>query len=433
MQNWQPSNPVERRFMDAHTDWTRFAKDRAARLLIWQTDETDARLVQLYFQVQEETSCAVRTMRASFVSEARYARALMDELVAFYESRRETSNAQGMRADWQAPRRDGADSAHSAHSAHSADSVLDLLTLADSLMRHHPDIFPALVFVLEPTQVRDEAAWSRWLDGLLSAVAASPQLGERMRFVVPCTHAAPFDSLRQRHPDAVHLVQGRYSMASVPRELLAESGERGPNGEFRRLFVMLTETIESGSPARLEALRGAALRVAQREQWFDQCVVVHLIAGAAYLKWRDRERAIEAYRSAAESGRRAVDAGQAAGHKLVANGLFGEASVHLTHRAFAQAAYCYERAAASTAAAQDALMTVEAWRMGAVCWEKAGEREHALEAGFNALDAGLLIDESMRAQSNLRLVVEWLVKQIGAFDSRRGELSEKVAALRGGR
>ncbi|WP_322065842.1 hypothetical protein [Burkholderia ubonensis] len=421
MQNWQPTNPVERRFMDAHTDWMRFAKDKAARLMIWQTDETDAQLVQLYFQVQDEMSCAVRTMRASFVNESSYAKVLTDELIAFYDSRRDASNAQGLRADWQAPRNDG------------ANPVLYLLMVADSLTRHHPDIFPALVFVLEPAQVRDEAAWSRWLDGLLSAIAAAPTLGERVRIVVPRTDVAPLAGLLQRHQDAVRVVQGKYSMASVPRELLAESGERGANGEFRRLFVMLTETIEGGNRARLEELRMAALKVAEREQWFDQCVVVHLIAGAAYLKWRDRERAIDAYRSAADSGRRAVDAGHPAGHKLVANGLFGEASVHLTHKDYAHSAYCYERAATSTTTARDALMTVEAWRMSAVCWERAGEREHALEAGFNALDAGLLIDESMRVNSNLRFVVEWMVAQVGAFDRRRGELSEKVAALRGGR
>ncbi len=407
--------------MDAHTDWMRFAKDKAARLMIWQTDETDAQLVQLYFQVQDEMSCAVRTMRASFVNESSYAKVLTDELIAFYDSRRDASNAQGLRADWQAPRNDG------------ANPVLYLLMVADSLTRHHPDIFPALVFVLEPAQVRDEAAWSRWLDGLLSAIAAAPTLGERVRIVVPRTDVAPLAGLLQRHQDAVRVVQGKYSMASVPRELLAESGERGANGEFRRLFVMLTETIEGGNRARLEELRMAALKVAEREQWFDQCVVVHLIAGAAYLKWRDRERAIDAYRSAADSGRRAVDAGHPAGHKLVANGLFGEASVHLTHKDYAHSAYCYERAATSTTTARDALMTVEAWRMSAVCWERAGEREHALEAGFNALDAGLLIDESMRVNSNLRFVVEWMVAQVGAFDRRRGELSEKVAALRGGR
>ena len=421
MQNWQPTNPVERRFMDAHADWMSFAKDKAARLMIWQTDETDSELVRLYFQVQDETSCAVRTMRASFVDESGYAKALTDELVAFYDSRREGSDAQGVRANWQPPYDDG------------KNPLLYLFAVADSLMRHHPDVFPAMVFVLEPAKVRDDAAWVRWMDDVLSIIAVAPQLAERVRFVVPRIEIAPFAVLMQRHRAAVRVVQGKYSMASVPRELLAESGERGPSGEFRRHFVMLTEMIEGGSPARLEELRAAALSVAEREEWFDQCVVVHLIAGAAYLKWRDRERAIEAYRSAVSSGMRAVEAGHPAGHKLVANGLFGEASVHLTHRDYAHSAYCYERAVASTTAAKDGLMTVEAWRMSAVCWERAGERDHALEAGFNALDAGLMIDEPMRANSNLPMVVEWMVSQLGVQDRRRNALSEKVAALRSGR
>ncbi|MDN7859933.1 hypothetical protein QZM81_29425 [Burkholderia cepacia] len=421
MQNWQPTNPVERRFMDAHADWMSFANDKAARLMIWQTDETDSKLVRLYFQVQDETSCAVRTMRASFVDESGYAKALTDELVAFYDSRREGSDAQGVHANWQPPYDDG------------KNSLLCLFAVADSLIRHHPDVFPAMVFVLEPAKVRDDAAWVRWMDDVLSIIAVAPQLAERVRFVVPRIDIAPFAALMQRHRAAVLVVHARYSMASVPRELLAESGERGPSGEFRRHFVMLTEMIEGGSPARLEELRAAALSVAEREEWFDQCVVVHLIAGAAYLKWHDRERAIEAYRSAVGSGTRAVEAGHPAGHKLVANGLFGEASVHLTHRDYAHSAYCYERAVASTTAAKDGLMTVEAWRMSAVCWERAGERDHALEAGFNALDAGLMIDEPMRANSNLPMVVEWMVSQLGVQDRRRNALSEKVAALRSGR
>ncbi|MBJ9750221.1 hypothetical protein [Burkholderia cepacia] len=421
MQNWQPTNPVERRFMDAHADWMSFAKDKAARLMVWQTDETDSELVRLYFQVQDETSCAVRTMRASFVDESGYAKALTDELVAFYDSRREGSDAQGVRANWQPPYDDG------------KNPLLYLFAVTDSLMQHHPDVFPAMVFVLEPAKVRDDAAWVRWMDDVLSIIAIAPQLAERVRFVVPRIEIASFAVLMQRHRAAVRVVHAKYSMASVPRELLAESGERGPSGEFRRHFVMLTEMIEGGSPARLEELRAAALGVAEREEWFDQCVVVHLIAGAAYLKWRDRARAIEAYRSAVSSGMRAVEAGHPAGHKLVANGLFGEASVHLTHRDYAHSAYCYERAVASTTAAKDGLMTVEAWRMSAVCWERAGERDHALEAGFNALDAGLMIDEPMRANSNLPMVVEWMVSQLGVQDRRRNALSEKVAALRSGR
>ncbi|RQS36209.1 hypothetical protein DIE03_03395 [Burkholderia sp. Bp8992] len=421
MQNWQPTNPVERRFMDAHTDWMSFAKDKTARLMVWHTEKADTPLVRLYFQAQEDTSCAVRTMHAAFTNEAGYAQVLTDELIAFYDSCRDASGAPGMRADWQPPFFDG------------ADPVGYLLTVANSLIEHHPDVFPALVFVLAPARVDDEAAWVRWIDRLLSTVAASPPLAEHLRFVVLRTNIEPFAPLVQHHPTLVKIVHGRYSMASVPRELLAESGERGASGEFRRLFVTMSETIEGGSPARLEELRTAALKVAEREEWFDQCVVVHLIAGAAYLKWRDREQAIDAYQRAAGSGMRAVEAGHPVGHKLVANGLFGEASVHLTHKDHARAAYCYERAAAATTAAHDALMTVEAWRMSAVSWERAGEHEHALEAGFNALDAGLMLNDAMRVNSNLPLVVEWMVSQVDAFDRRRAELGEKVAALRGSR
>lgn len=47
--------------------------DRAARLMIWQTNEADAQLVQLYFQTQEEMSSAVIVMR-SISSTARITR-----------------------------------------------------------------------------------------------------------------------------------------------------------------------------------------------------------------------------------------------------------------------------------------------------------------------------------------------------------------------
>ncbi|MFP3711673.1 hypothetical protein SB783_47650, partial [Paraburkholderia sp. SIMBA_009] len=70
-----------------------------------------------------------------------------------------------------------------------------LLTVADSLIQHHPDVFPSLVFVLQPGKVRDEAAWVRWIDRLLSIVAVAPNRGERVRFVVPRTAVEPFAML----------------------------------------------------------------------------------------------------------------------------------------------------------------------------------------------------------------------------------------------
>ncbi|MET5116280.1 hypothetical protein AAHH79_39615, partial [Burkholderia pseudomallei] len=78
-------------------------------------------------------------------------------------------------------------------------------------MRHHPDIFPAMVFVLEPAKVRDDSAWVQWLDGLLTTIAVAQQLGERVRVVVPRTDIAPVATRTQRHRAAVRVVQGNYS------------------------------------------------------------------------------------------------------------------------------------------------------------------------------------------------------------------------------
>lgn len=420
MHGWQPVNPIERRLMQAHRDWLAFAQDARARLMVWQTNSADAPLVRLYFQAQEEMSCAVIVLRCACDDSAHYPHALAQELIDFYESRRAASNAQGLRADWHPP----------ANTAH--DGALYLLQVVDRLMRHHPDLFPGMVLVLEPQPSghrNGDATFERAAGDLLAAVALMPRISARLRFVVPRGTDSPLPSLSARFSDVVRVVEGRYAMQGVPRELLAESGERGPGADLRRLFVELGETIGEGDPAKTMQLHARALEIAGREQWLDQCVVLHLIAGAAWLKQRHDESALAAYRNAAECGRQALAAGHEAGHKLVANGLFGEASVNLVRGEFPQAACCYECAAVEMAAARDAMMTVEAWRMCADCWDKAGERELALEAGFNALDAGLGVDASMRRTGSLPLVVEWMARRVGAFDRRRPELREKVDAL----
>jgi len=422
MHTWQPVNPVERRLMLAHQDWLGFAQDASARLMVWQTNDADAPLVRLYFQAQAEMSCAVITLRSACDDSAQYPYALAQELIAFYENRRAASTEQGLRADWRAP----------ANTA--CDGALYLLQVVDSLLRHHPDFFPGMVLVLEPRYTGrrgDAAVFERAAGDLLALSAPAPQLFERLRLVVPRSADRALPSLAARFPELVRIVQGRYAMQSVPRELLAESGERGASGDLRRLFVELGETIGENDPARTMQLHARALEIAEREQWLDQCVVLHLIAGSAWLKQRHHDDALAAYRSATECGTRAVSAGHGAGHKLVANGLFGEASVHLVRKEFPQAACCYERAAIEMEAAPDAMMSVEAWRMSADCWDRAGERELALEAGFNALDAGLQVDASMRRTGSLPLLVEWMVKRVGAFDRRRPELQEKVDALLG--
>jgi len=420
MQDWQPSNPVERRFIAAHDDWLKFAQNEPARLLYWQTNEADQELIRVYFQAQQELSCAVFCLNADFIDADQYAAALSSEIVDFYDKSREGSAKNEIDANWQAPEK-----------VKPETQTQYLLKLASSLMQHHPDVFPGMVFVFCPPQLKDPQAFERWLDTLLQDNQTPPWQSGRIRFVLHGTDEKPLPLLQQKHPQRVQVVTGKYHMETVPRELIAASGERGPSGRFRRLFVELGETLAHNDTARLEILRNAALQISTQEKWFDQSVMIHLLAGAAYMKWQSPKNALDAYRQAEHFAGQALQVKHPAGNKLMVNALFGQASVWLTEGEHGDAARCYTQATPYAEADQDGLLAVEAWRMTGFCLEKIKLPDHAIEAGFKALQAGQWIDPPLRANSNLQLVVDWMLERVGAFGKRGNRLNELLTALYG--
>ncbi|WP_216857643.1 hypothetical protein [Burkholderia sp. S171] len=421
MPPFTPTNAVERRLLDAHADWLSFMHNRDARLLLWQTSEPDRELVKTYFGAGEQMSSAVLCLRTPFEQPARYADALAADIISFYEERRAGSEKNGIVADWRPPVRQ------------RETGVRYLLRVVESLMDHHADLFFVMVLVFVPGEARDDKAFSAWLSTLLTQDRDHDSFALRLRYATHILDETPCADFVRQWAEAVQVVHGKYHMQAVPRELVAQSGERGPGGQFRRLFVELAETLEHDDPARLKRLRAAALAVAQEAKWFDQCVVVDLLAGAAFLKWRDHGQALDAYRGAFASGAKAIEAGHPAGNKLAANALFGEASVHLTRNEPLKAVPCYERAAAHCEAAEDAILTVEAWRMHAWCLDRAHWRDAALESGFRALAAAGRMDAPMRAQSNVPVVAQWMLERIGPLHERRDALHVRLVTLFGPR
>jgi hypothetical protein len=156
MQNWQPSNPVERRLMNAHDDWLKFAHNKSARLLYWQTNQADQELIKVYFQGQQELSSAVFCLNSVFIDGEKYAAALSREIIDFYEKSREGSAQHGIEANWQVPAKNGRET-----------PTQSLLGLTNSLMQHHPDVFPGMVLIFRPPQVKKPHVFEHWLDTLL--------------------------------------------------------------------------------------------------------------------------------------------------------------------------------------------------------------------------------------------------------------------------
>ncbi|WP_244849755.1 hypothetical protein [Caballeronia sp. SL2Y3] len=420
MNDWHPTNPVERRFMAVHEDWLRFASDPQARLLYWHTSEADQRMIAAYIQRQSQLSSAVLRLHSTFDDADHYAAALADEIIAWYESGKEASTANGVTADWTPPLRDRNEAA-----------TPYLLRVTGSLMRHHPDAFPLLVLVIEPEPIRKPADFERWLDALLGRLEQDAWQAQRLRLMLTGTESEPLPRLIKERPQQVKVLHGRYHMEALPRELIADSGERGPAADFRRLFVALNDTITSGTPARLEELRSQALTITKAQGWPDQSVVVHLLAGAAYLKWDSPQLALSAYEQATRAGREAVQANHEAGNKLVINGLFGEASVYWMQADYARAAERYAQAAELAEADRDGFLSVEGWRMCSECFAQISRDDATVDAGLRALEAGALIPVPMRANSNLQMVAQSLLKRVGSFHKQRRELTSRLVALYG--
>lgn len=158
---------------------------------------------------------------------------------------------------------------------------------------------------------------------------------------------------------------------------------------------------------------------------------MHLLAGAAYLKWDSPQLALSAYEQATRAGREAVQANHEAGNKLVINGLFGEASVYWMQADYARAAERYAQAAELAEADRDGFLSVEGWRMCSECFAQISRDDATVDAGLRALEAGALIPVPMRANSNLQMVAQSLLKRVGSFHKQRRELTSRLVALYG--
>lgn len=418
--NWQPSNPVERRFMQAHADWLTFAEQPQAKLLYWQVNDDDLYLLNTYFQVQKENGCCTMQFYEKFTSGEEYASLLAENIISFYEQRREGSLAQGISAYWTAPKRDA-----------GLSETQYLLKIANELMQYHPDIFPGFLFVITPTDLKSLYKMEGWLRTLLSETENGVWASNRIRYVVYTTEQNLFSSLLADRPQQVQHMQSRYYSENAAREMIAESNERGDSGKFRRLFVELTETLKNNDRRRLESLSESALAITNKAGWFDQSVVVHLIAGAAYLSWKDNKSSLHAYEEALKAAESAKAAEHPAGNKLIVNAIFGICSVYLMNKEYEIAASYYDRIPPYSLEDQDYILTVEADRMRADCWDKADEPDRAIEAAFEGVDAGLLMEPEFRLQSSLPILTHWLYKRMSRLFLRYDEMTDKFARLYG--
>ncbi|MGF7212417.1 hypothetical protein GGE65_007044 [Skermanella aerolata] len=395
-----PKNAIERRVDRVAKLWNAFAADPDLRLLCWSCDRDERRVIDIFVALESEeaaqTPDAFIRLTSPFEHASSYAPALLEELATQYAQSREGLAEAGVPADWRVPEPVSDEAAGRR-----------LLRAARSFHHCYRDRMDRLVLMLVPDRIDDPAGWLDWLARL--AVADVPA---SVRIMVTDPSEAPMlaERLEQEAAERAVVVAPGLDMPAALDELARSEGEDGPAKQFRIAFVSLGTAAGKGNLKAAQRAAQTALGIARRERWIDQEVVVHMALGGARIGAKALGPAADSYREAILAARRARQARHPVAGKLELVAAMGLGSALVAAATWPEAARVYEAAAPIAAAAKDAVMGLEAWRMAAWCHEQAGNDREAWRCALKALDAGEALPEPMRATSTLPWVGDTLLR-----------------------
>jgi tetratricopeptide (TPR) repeat protein len=412
-------NAVERRLEVIENLWNGFAEQPESRLLRWLADADEARMVEVFLEVQNDEGGLVPDLfirfDEPFEDPARYGSILVGSLRQKYEEIREPIRQEGVNADWRCPAAQPGEP-----------EIRWFLRCCQSLQKHYESIMSLLVVVLTPPRVKDRSQWRAWLQQILRA-----GLPPAVRAMVFDDLKAPaLQELAAAEPVLVKTIQPNLDMPAAYLELARGSGKPGPGVAFRLNFVALTQAAAQGNLAKAKELGKIALGIAQGQGWPQMQAVIHMTLGAALLGAKQPAEAITSYR--AVGALMAAQSKDPAAPKLVLQSKLAEGSALVSSGQHPQAAQVYEQAAALAEKQQDHLLCMESWRMAAYCHEVGTQAEASWRCGNLALEAATRMDPETRATSTLPFVGQGLLRLVGKRNQNlASQVRERMKGLAG--
>jgi len=397
----EKKNPIERQIESVGVLWNAFAKNPEARLLRWSVDDDGVRMVNLFFDLQNEEVGEIPDLfirfNTPFHDPRTYGFRLIDALRAQYQEIRAGIAEENIPSEWQIR-----------EPLHNESDLVAFIRCCESFQDYYKKLMLILVIVLTPEKVSNPVDWQNWLlrlahAGLPSAIRIT---------VMDNIHAPLLEPLSQIEPKLVHTVTPEIDMPGALEEIAETAGGVGPGRDFRKLFIALTNAAGKGDITTVQKMADKALRIVRKQKWLDMEVVVYMSLGSAWMGGKNISEALTNYRNAGRAAAQAEAAKHPAGSKLVIQTKFAEAGALFSANRYLESARIYESAAPLAEKQEDYLMTVEGWRMAAYCHEKAEEYKEAWRCGCQALDAGERLDENLRHNGTLPYVGQGLLRLV---------------------
>ncbi|WP_189452601.1 hypothetical protein [Cognatilysobacter bugurensis] len=406
-------NAVERRIDVLCEQWLRATEAPDVRAVIWRVPDNADRMMAAFFEAQAHPELAgtpdfFLRLSTPFETGFGYSRALKEDLRRRYLDSRDNMAEEGVAQDWLDAYRQ------------QPDTAAGTLAQWASFATHHRERMRYFAAVLSPEQVASPAAFERWLDAAL----ATPAPANVRLVLVDYASTRQWQPLVERHGSSVTVIDAPVDMFDIARDIAAQSGGAGPQTAFRQMLADVMTLLDKGSASQVVARGERAIALAQRADWPDQQVVVHMAVAGAYMKEQQFPEAIARYRTARERALDAERASHPAGLQLVMQTWFGEAGVWLVAGQPERAAAAYAEGAEVARRMPNAMFVIEGLRMAGFCLAQAGRREPARDYGLQALAAARDVPASDRPMTTLPLLLQDLLR---LQDAPRTEKIERAA------
>jgi hypothetical protein len=396
----ETKNAIEKRLEIIVSRWEDFRAEDDPRLLRWLGDADDASLLNVFLEVEDDESGSLPDlfirMEEPFARPDRYGFRLIEILKRKYEEIRPDAAEIGIEADWKCPV--------------PAPDDTDVKALADacvSFRTHYKDLMETLVLALFPSQVGDVREWQKWL----FALARAPELVPEVRFMVFDNLKKPrLDPLCQAEPKRIQSKPLELDLPGAMIETAAAADDGSAGARFRKHFVGLSTAGSKGDLAGADAQAKQALAIAEKEQWPQMKIVVHMSLGAALVGATRYDDAIKNYGEAEKTAMEAQEKGDPVGGKLRVQAKLSTASAQMAAARFPQAGKTYEETAPLAEANNDPRMELESWRMAAYCREVGKDWEGAWKLNQQAFKAGEKLTPEDRETSTLPYVGQALTR-----------------------
>jgi hypothetical protein len=416
-------NAVERRLLDLRHQWEQFADDPAPRLLLWTVPDAAMRLVRCFLEVQKHegeyvTGDLFIVFDTPFENSIQYSRALKEALAGQHAASAGDLEREGLDPSWPVD------------VASFPDSAYGFIRALRSFGGAYHEAIGHLVGVLAPSSVANSRHFAAWLARALDA-----GLPERLRLLALDSQEAPqLDDVGPFDPVLLKRETLALDATAVAAETFAQERTVGPAGIFRNMLMALVALVEKGTADQAKRKASDALAFADGQGWKDQRTVVTMLVAGALLKEQRHDEAVAWYQDARASAVLAQEEGHPAGAAMVLQSWFGEAGVELAAGRLPGAATAYDSAAVAAQEARNVILAIEAFRMGAFCHARLGERDAAIERGIQALQTGQRLRPEVRGMTTLPLAASDLLRvvdehQAAAIDTIRMRGVEHAARL----